>query len=101
VLTAELPPAIAAELLDGKQAGVFFVREPVKCILIVMRFRSPGKTDLFEAVAMPGPWEPPLTEFTIRGIRFTPVEDDVELSGRWGVPLVEEWRHWQQTGASV
>jgi hypothetical protein len=96
VLTAEVPPAAAAKLLEGKQAGVFFTCVPAKCILAVMRFRSPGKTDLFEAVAMPGPWEPPLTEFTWKGVRFAPVEDNVDLNSQWGCPLVEEWRHWQQ-----
>jgi hypothetical protein len=96
VLTAEVPPAVAAELLEGKQAGVFFVSEPAKCILTIMRFRSPGKTELFEAVAIPGPWEPPLTEFTMRGVRFTAVEDNVEVNGRWGLPLAEEWSLWQQ-----
>jgi hypothetical protein len=101
VLTAVVPPDVAAELLEGKQAGVYFVSEPVKCILAVMRFTSPGKAGLFEAVVMPGPGEPPLTEFTMSGMRFTPVEDNVEVSGHWGLPLVDEWRHWQQTAATA
>ena len=94
-------PKQPAELLEGKQAGVFFVSEPVKCILTLMRFTSPGKADLFEAVVMPGPEEPPPSEFTMSGMRFTPVEDNVELNGQWGLPLVDEWRHWQHTAATA
>lgn len=99
VLTAHVPPDVAAELLEGEQARVFFVSQPVKCILAVMRFTSPGEAHLFEAVVMPGPEELPLTEFEMSGMCYAPVEDNVELKGYWGHPLVEEWRHWQQNAA--
>jgi hypothetical protein len=99
-LTTHVPPNVAADLLEGKQAGVFFVSEPAKCILAVLRFTSPGKADLFEALVMSGPGELPQTEFAMSGMRFSPLEDNVELKGRWDYPLVDEWRHWLQTAAA-
>jgi len=96
-LYAEFPPQVAAQLLEGKQAAVIFVREPMKLILAVMRFTSPGKADQYLAVPMSGPGESPLSDINLSGAAFSSVIDDVEATGRWRAPFWEEWRHWLNT----
>src|SRR5262249_10518070 len=80
-----LTPEVAEQLLEGNQAAVVFVREPMRLILAVLRFRSPGRVDQVLAVPMPGPDEPPLAAVNLAGAVYSPVSDDPDqMSGQEG-----------------
>ncbi len=89
-----VPPEIADQFLEGQQAAVIFVREPMRAILAVMRFRSPGKIDQVLAVVMPGPGEPPLTTIDLKNAVYAPVADETEKTWQWQTTFVAEWHHW-------
>jgi len=71
-----LPPPIAEQFLEGNQAAVVFVRQPMRAILATLRFRSPGGIDQVLAVAMPGPDEPELTAVNLTDAIYSPVTHD-------------------------
>lgn len=93
----DLPPEIAEQLLEGNQAAVVFSREPVRAILAVLRFRSPGDRDQVLAVAMPGPDEEPLDTVSVQGLVYTAVAEVPEaMSGQQGAFRLA-WHQWLES----
>lgn len=90
-----LAPEVAQQFLEGKQAAVVFVREPMQAILAVMRFRSPGGIDQVLAVAMPGPDDdPPLTTVNLIDAVYAPVLDDPEYLVSQHASFWLVWHRW-------
>jgi hypothetical protein len=90
----ELPPDIAAQLLDDNQAAVVFTREPMRAILAVMRFRSPGEREQVLAVAMPGPDAEPLTTVGIQDLVYSPVAEAPEVMAAQQGAFWLAWHQW-------
>jgi hypothetical protein len=63
----------AVELLEGKQAAVVFVGAPVKALMAVLRYRSPGNANEFLGVVMPGPGQPPLEATDLAGLKYAAI----------------------------
>lgn len=89
-----LSSEIATQFLEDKQAAVVFVREPVRAVLAVLRFRSPGAIDQVLAVGMPGPDESPLTELDLTGAVYSPVSDDSDHMSRQQGSFWLVWHQW-------
>lgn len=89
-----LPPEIAEQFLEGSQAAVVFVREPMRAILACLRFRSPGGVNQVLAVAMPGPDEPPITTISLDGAVYSTVPDDPQFMSRQQGSLWLAWHQW-------
>jgi HNH endonuclease len=86
---------VAANVLQGKQAAVMFILKPVRAVLAVMRFRSPGKVNLVLAVVMPGPGEPPLEPTAITNFSGTVVPHEPELMAEQQGLLWLRWHQWR------
>ena len=89
-----LPAPIAEQFLEGNQAAVVFVRQPMRAILAVLRFRSPGGTDQVLAVGMPGPDEPPLTGIDLADAVYSPVSNDPDRMCAHHGSFWLTWHHW-------
>jgi HNH endonuclease len=92
--TLVLTPEIAEQFLEGNQAAVVFVREPMRAILAVLRFRSPGGIDQVLAVGMPGPDEPPLTSLGLSDAVYSPVSVDPECMSSQEGSFWLAWHQW-------
>jgi HNH endonuclease len=96
-----LPSEVADQFLEGRQAAVVFVREPMRAILAVLRFKSPGGLDQVLAVGMPGPDEPPLTAMSLTDALYSPVSDDpAPMSSQEGSFWLA-WHHWLRSEGLV
>jgi hypothetical protein len=95
----QLQPDVAVQFLEQSQAAVVFVRDPVKAILAVLRFRSPGGNDLFLAVGLPGPDEAPPTHFDLTGAVFVSVKHDPEFIQSQQGSFWMDWHNWLQLEA--
>lgn len=92
--TLELPREVADLFLNGEQASVVFVQEPMRAVVAVLRFRSPGGVEQVLAVGMPGPDEPAIAELNLENAIYTRVPEDTEalrseLGSFWSA-----WQHW-------
>ena len=89
-----LPQEIAQQFLEGNQAAVVFVRNPMRAILAILRFRSPGGIDQVLAVAMPGPDEPPLTTMNLIDAVYSTVSEDPDYMNSQQGSFWLAWHHW-------
>ncbi len=89
-----LPTHIAKQFLEGNQAAVAFVRQPMRVVLAILRFRSPGGADQVLAVGMPGPDEPPLTTMNLADAIYSPVTENPDHMSSQQGSLWLAWHHW-------
>lgn len=86
---------VAANVLQGRQAAVMFMLKPVRAVLAVMRFRSPGKVNTVLGVLMPGPGEPPLEPVGITDCSGTVVPHEPEMMGKQQGLFWLRWHQWR------
>jgi hypothetical protein len=89
----------AARILEGSQAAVMFVREPVRALLAVLRFRSPGGVDQVLGVLLPGPGEPDLPRLDLQTFSGEIVPYEPELMAEQQGYFWLRWHHWIEHGA--
>lgn len=90
----ELPASVAEQFLEGKQAAVVFTRKPMRAILAVMRFRSPGERDQVLAVATPGPDEDILATVSLEGLVYSSVAEAPDVMASQHAAFLLTWHQW-------
>jgi hypothetical protein len=83
----------AIRILDGQQAAVIFIGEPIRALLAVLRFRSPGGIDMVLGVVLPGPDEPSLPQLDLKTFTGAVVPYEPELVAEL-MSFDDQNRHW-------
>jgi hypothetical protein len=86
----------AAQILNGSQGAVMFVNEPVRALLAVLRFRSPGKLEQVLGVMLPGPGDPDLPCLDLKRFSGAIVPYEPDLMSEQAGYLWMRWHMWRK-----